>query len=119
MALNGKSNSNDNFVRHTFPVTDILNGDQISFLIVLLADFLDGYRSSQSKTVFPRPIDTDINKFKRIYKYNTCIPTCFLGPEFAHWAGHEHPGHPGHAALCRAPAQAELPQRLLDQGSIS
>ena len=46
MALNGKSNSNDNFVRHTFPVTDILNGDQISFLIVLLADFLDGYRSS-------------------------------------------------------------------------
>ena len=35
MALNGEINSNDNFVRHTFPGTDILKGDQISYLILL------------------------------------------------------------------------------------
>ena len=36
MALNGEINSNDNFVRRTFPVTDILKGgDQISYLILL------------------------------------------------------------------------------------
>ena len=70
------------------------------------------------KTVFPRQLILILISLRE-YKYNTCIPTCFLGPEFAHWAGHEHPGHPGHAPLCRALAQPELPQRLLDQGSIS
>ena len=113
MALNGEINSNDNFVRHTFPVADVLKGDQISYLILLPAE--GSKKKNNSLKVF----------------YSTIFLTRFLGPQFADGARHEDPAplggavphqgqhllHGGHGSAELLPVEGdqhlEVPHRLL------